>query len=424
MNRSILVERLQDVKAAERQAERELDAKYRPAVPMKHPRAEKGKLYLTNGTVVTPRPGVHPGPITQGDVQKAAAYCPGVKLSDTPLAFGPFKGLTFGRVRGLRAGDRLPNSEAVVTSDTEGVRYLDRLLSEPWVYEVTKTRLALYLKNSNVQKELLQALGPVVRDGEGGVWPAGGLDAGLCFPPYGDGGDGSLKPDDFSVTGTPTFDPTTGRDSWSGGSFEEGPWKGQGQAKWLRSGNGTAPDSDPTPGNWRLDDPVRFERDATDEEDSWVDMKEPADNDVYWDWKPELPLNESRAWQLGIDYVQRLERLGGCSHQTPGEARDALGETTAELKRRLGLFEGKFRWHPAVAESLRKAIAEAVQGAQDRISAWLAETEQEAQARAEEAQARRVARLSWRGLDSLGRRKRVSKKQLARLQEARKAVGV
>jgi hypothetical protein len=446
MNRSILGSRIDYVKA-EREAERELDALYRPAVPMKHPRAEKGKLYLTNGTVVTPRPGVHPphhGTISQGDVRAAAAYCPGVRLSDTPIAFGPFKGLTFGQVRALRKGDAVfsddPRGEVfltdgrqgrltTVTSDTEGVRYLDRLLAEPWLYEQTRTRIALYLKNPAVQRELLQALGPVVRDSDGGVWPAGALDAGVCFPPYGDGDDGSLKPDDFSITGVPTFDPTTGRDSWNGGQFEEGPWRGQGRALWLRSGHGTSPDradSDPTPGNWRLDDPVRHERgvDAEDE-DAWVDMKEPADNDVEWDWRPEAPLTEFRGWTLGLDYLQQLERTGPCSHQAPGLAAEALDELCDTLKRRMGLLEnGKFRWHPAIAEKLRTALADAVREARTRVNNWAEDVELEARAAEEEATARRVDRLRWRGLDTLGRKKRtaraprvkVSKQRVAALQ--------
>lgn len=481
MNRNILADRVVNVKLEELKALRELNPLYSPGRVMRTPGAERGKIYLTNGLVVTPRPGVNPGPITKGEVELARRYCPGVKLSDTPIAFGVFKGLTFGQVRALRAGDvvydgkvnRYPVEQCesfnclaherglaelpivTVDSDTEGVRYLDRLLSEPWVYEVTKTRLALYLGYSNdvetnAHRDLLQAMGPVLRDGEGATWPSGGLSDGLSFPPYGDGSDGSLEPSDFSITGTPSYDPATGRDSWNGGSFEEGPWKGQGApaflahpfagrgAKVRRAEEYTA--LDPTPGNWRLDDPVRQER-GDEDEDGWIDMQVVADNDVEWNWEPARPLTEFTAWQLGLDYVQKLERLGPCSHRTTTEAREALKEligyekevrsdaecgtvkVMGEIHRRLGLLEGnKFRWHPLVSESLRKELTSQVSAAQERIAEWENEIEAEGAASTEAEQDRTASRNRWRGLDTLGRRKRVSVKRVKAMKQ--QAVGV
>jgi len=310
----------------------------------------------------------------------------------------------------------------IVTSDSEGIRYLDRLLGQDWVYETTRTRLALYLARPHVAKHLLEALSTQEKDrtpegrADGAYWPSGSLGDKLAFPAYGDGDDGSLRPSEFSVTGELVLDERTGQEKWVGGGIDSSPWSALGPPAWLAhpkngktrrllAGQGFT-DSDPTPENWQLDDPWRMGQ-ADREEDGWVDMKIVADNDVNWDWKPRPELNTFMAWQTGMDFLQRLERLGECSHRRHDEAKETLAELKKEIKRTLGIKQpgGQFIWNPLVTAELAKAMTDAILAAQSRLDDWASEADKVIVEHLDKEARIKEARLKWRGHDRLSRKK-------------------
>jgi len=199
--------------------------------------------------------------------------------------------------------------------------------------------------------------------------------------------------------------------------MDSDPWAALGPAAWLAHPRNSKTrrlvagqeftDSDPTPGNWQLDDPWRMSQ-QDQEQDGWVDMKVVADNDVNWDWKPGAELSELMTWQKGMDFLQRLERIGECSHTMPGiRCRFELVRLKKEIKRTLGIRQpnGKYTWRPLVTPALGKKLAITIVDADDRLRVWmyedeLAETEKQTkETRIQEA------RLKWRGRRKDGRKK-------------------
>lgn len=451
-------------------------------------------FYLKTGQVV--RPVAMPKPVREplarvhnrvipgvsnADVDFAfVGRLSGVPVSQTVIPFGPFNGLMVSTIAGLKRGqvvgrfrqpvdafaqvvktlcftslaqyDRWVADAAdsdvepvplvqpkdgseplwltVVGDDTEGVRYLDRLRSEPWLYPETATRLALYLSHPNVRPALAAAFSSRRASGHGPDQELDGAEFDrLMFPAYGDGDDGSLRPQEFEISAL--YD--TSADRWCQDKAFLAPLRGDRQSR---------TDDDPTPAGWQLDDPTRLERGYT-EPDAWVDMKEPAFNDLERDWLPpatdwraqkdtphgtparlarkpvvvgsagedparwetatvvaprgkgsaDRPDFSPDAWRIAMRYLTLLERVGNAEERTlrdyaartarwvrlaaqhradeerPCEWHDRLARLTADLKRELGVVTASgFQWREGLPPQLRAELTRAVAAAKERLA--------------------------------------------------------